>query len=172
MNIFSLLLKREWEFVFLLTPVRSIKSRSSSGVMGVRLNSGDQVYRGFHTIQSEKEAKLFTVSSKGYGKVTSVNEIRAISRGGKGVKLHKLTERTGQSLAGALLVLPSQQILLVTNKGQTIRFSCEDVSQKGRHTQGVKIIRLKEQEYVTGASVIDEIEKDSDDSDQTSNPIQ
>ncbi len=156
---------------FPIDSVRSIKSRSSSGVTGVRLNTGDQVI-GVHAIQSEKEAKLFTVSSKGYGKVASIDEIRAISRGGKGVKLHKLTERTGLDLADALLVLPSQQILLVTNKGQTIRFSCEDISQKGRHTQGVKIIRLKEEEYVTGASVIDEMEKVSDDSDESSDPIQ
>ena len=146
---------------FPIDTVRSIKSRHSSGVAGVRLNSGDEVI-GVHAIQPEKSAKLFTVSSKGYGKVTSVGEIRTISRGGKGVKLHKLIDRTGLNLADALLVLPSQQILLVTNKGQTIRFSCEDVSQKGRHTQGVKIIRLKEQEYVTGVSVIDEVEKLSD----------
>lgn len=148
---------------FPIDTVRSIKSRHSSGVTGVRLNSGDEVI-GVHAIQPEKSVKLFTVSSKGYGKVTSVDEIRVISRGGKGVKLHKLIDRTGLNLADALLVLPSQQILLVTNKGQTIRFSCEDVSQKGRHTQGVKIIRLKEQEYVTGISVIDEMEKLSEDS--------
>jgi len=158
-----LITKRGMGVRFPIDVVRSIKSRSSSGVTGIRLNSGDEVI-GVHTIQSEKEARLFTVSSKGFGKVASVDEIRTISRGGKGVKVHKLTERTGLSLASALLVLPSQQILLVTNKGQTIRFSCEDVSQKGRHTQGVRIIRLKEQEYVTGASVIDEMESLSDDS--------
>ena len=148
---------------FPIDTVRSIKSRQASGVAGVRLNSGDEVI-GVHAIQPEKSVKLFTVSSKGYGKVTSIDAIRVISRGKKGVKLHKLIDRTGSNLADALLVLPSQQILLVTNKGQTIRFSCEDVSQKGRHTQGVKLIKLKEQEYVTGVSVIDEMEKLPEDS--------
>ena len=148
---------------FLIDTVRSIKSRSSYGVAGISLNSGDHVM-GVYAIQPEKEAKLFTVSSKGYGKVTSVDTIRAIARKGKGVKVHKLIDKTGLDLADALLVLPSQQILLVTNKGQTIRFSCEDVSQTGRHAQGVRLIRLKEQEYVTGVSVIDEVEKLEEDS--------
>ena len=90
---------------FLIDTVRSIKSRSSYGVAGISLNSGDHVM-GVYAIQPEKEAKLFTVSSKGYGKVTSVDTIRAIARKGKGVKVHKLIDKTGLDLADALLVLP------------------------------------------------------------------
>ena len=125
----------------------------------MKLRKEDKVI-GLHAIAKDSKSLLFTVSLKGYGKLTDLNTLRVIHRGGIGVKIHKLTSKIGSSLAGALIVKPWNQILIITNKGQNIRFSCEEVSKQSRHSQGIRLIRLKESEFVTGISVIDEIEKD------------
>ena len=135
--------------------VRMIKARSSSGVRGLQLNKEDRVI-GLHAVpQNTSQYTLLTVSRKGYGKLTPLDTIRVIQRGGKGVKIHKLTDKTGD-LAGALVIKPENQILIITNKGQNIRFSCQDVSQQSRHSQGVRLIRLKDGEFVTDINVIEE----------------
>ena len=137
--------------------VRLIKSRTSSGVKGMNLKAKDQVIN-LHSLPRATSSFLFTVSEQGYGKLTLLEQFRATHRGGVGVKVHKLTQKTG-NLAGSLIVEEHQQILMVTNKGQTIRFSCQDVSRQGRMAQGVRLIRLKTEERVTGISIIDETGK-------------
>ena len=139
---------------FSVDSVRLIKSRGSYGVKGMNLSKEDQVI-SLHTVEENEKLRLVTVSTSGYGKMTELSDFRRIQRGGKGVKVHKLTEKTGK-LADTLLVHSNQQMLIMTNKGQTIRFSCKDVSEQGRLTQGVRLIRLKDQEYVTGVSLVDE----------------
>ena len=141
---------------FSLEDVRTMKGRSGFGVRGMSLKKGDQVI-GVHAVNDSSRLCLFTVSQGGYGKISDISGIRRIKRGGKGVFIHRLTEKTGD-LAGALMVDISSQIFLVTNKGQSIRFSCQDLSQKDRRTQGVRLIRLKEGEFVTGISQIIDID--------------
>ena len=135
--------------------VRGVASRTAYGVRGIQLRSNDRVI-GVHSFLNEEDVQLLTVSQGGYGKLTPLNTIRTVRRGGIGVKLHKLTERVGESLAGALLAKSDSQVLVMTNKGQNIRISCEDISKQGRFSQGVRLIRLKEGETVTGISLIDE----------------
>ena len=143
---------------FSLEAVRLIKTRASIGVRGIKLNKEDKV-KALHAI--EQDVLLLTVTKNGYGKKTPVSEFRTIQRGGKGVVAHSLNDKTGD-LAGSLAVRGDQQMLVVTNKGQTIRFSVLDVSQTGRSTQGVRLMRLKEGEYITDVSLIDEGEFPSD----------
>ena len=139
------------------TDIRSM-GRTARGVKGMKLKNEDKI-KGVYAIDKNEKQSLFTVSKNGYGKITDLNSLRVTRRGGQGVRIHKFTERTGFGLSGALLVYPYQQILLVTNKGQTIRFSCQELSQKGRHTQGVRLMRLKEGEYITGISQINEMDQ-------------
>ena len=142
---------------FDLDSVRQIKTRASMGVRGIKLNEGDKV-KGLHSVTNENTL-LLTVTQNGFGKKTLVSEFRKIQRGGKGVVAHSLNQKTGE-LAGSLVVRDDQQMLVVTNKGQSIRFFVSDVSQTGRSTQGVRLMRLKEGERITDMSLIISEEQD------------
>ena len=137
---------------FSLDSVRLIKTRASIGVRGIKLNKDDKV-EALHSIPKEKDTLLLTVTKNGYGKKTPTSEFRRIQRGGKGVVAHKLNSKT-RDLSGSLVVHNDQQMLIVTNTGQTIRFSVSDVSQTSRSTQGVRLMRLKQGEYITGVTLI------------------
>ncbi len=149
---------------FSLDSIRLIKTRASIGVRGMRLNKGDKV-KALHSVSKDQETLLLTVTQNGYGKKTLISEFRKIQRGGKGVVAHSLNNKTGE-IAGSLVVHDDQQMLVVTNTGQSIRFEVSDVSQTGRSTQGVRLMRLKDGEHITDVTLVDDeksefIEQDS-----------
>ena len=86
---------------------------------------------------------VLVVSEKGYGKRTKVDEYRYTNRGGKGVKTINVTEKTGK-LVGLLAVDENQDLMITCKSGVTIRMKVVDISEQGRATQGVKLIRLDE----------------------------
>lgn len=139
---------------FLNKEVRLIKSRSASGVRGISLKNQDQVV-AMHTLPTNTPYLLFTVTKKGYGKLSAPDTIRLISRGGKGVKVHGVNDKTGD-VAATLVVLPTDQVLIVTDKGQSIRIMCKDVSVQGRSASGVRLMKVKEGEVVTDISIVEE----------------
>lgn len=161
-----ILTKKGMGVKFLNKDVRLIKSRSSSGVRGITLKPEDKVI-AMHNIAEDPSLLLFTVSEKGYGKLSQLDSIRLISRGGKGVRVHGLSNKTGD-VAATLVAQPENQVLIVTNKGQSIRISCKDVSTQGRAASGVRLMKLKEEEFVTGMSIIDEDETDATETESTS----
>jgi DNA gyrase subunit A len=117
--------------------VRSM-SRSATGVRGVNLREGDEVI-GASRITDDQE--VLVITEKGYGKRTLASEYPTKGRGGKGIKTANITEKNGQ-LAGLVTVNGDEDIMVITDTGVMIRTSVADISQTGRATLGVKIMRL------------------------------
>ena len=124
--------------------VRSM-GRTASGVRGIRLRDNDYVV-GSDIIAADDN--VFVISENGYGKQTPASEYPVKNRGGKGIKTINITTKNG-NLAGVTTVKGNEDILVMTNTGVTIRFNINSVSQTGRVTLGVKLMRLDK-----GAKVI------------------
>ena len=124
--------------------VRSM-GRSAAGVRGIRLREDDYVV-GMDILHPESE--VLVITEKGYGKRTSAAEYPVKGRGGKGIKTVNITNKNG-NLTGLTTVTGEEDIMLITNKGVIIRFSIDSVSQTGRSTQGVRLIRLEEDALVS-----------------------
>ena len=117
--------------------IRSM-SRMAAGVKGVTLRDGDQVV-GAAAITENQEVLIIT--EKGYGKRTSATEYPTKGRGGKGIKTANITEKNG-NLAGIVTVSGDEDIMVITDTGVIIRTAVANISQTGRATQGVKVMRL------------------------------
>ena len=117
--------------------IRSM-SRMAAGVKGVTLRDGDQVV-GAAAITEDQEVLIIT--EKGYGKRTSATEYPTKGRGGKGIKTANITDKNG-NLAGIVTVSGDEDIMVITDTGVIIRTAVANISQTGRVTQGVKVMRL------------------------------
>ena len=136
--------------------VRSM-GRSAAGVRGIRLRDDDYVI-GMDILKPDME--VLVITEKGYGKRTHAKEYPIKGRGGKGIKTVNITEKNGH-LVGLTTVSGEEDIMLVTNKGVIIRFELNSVSQTGRSTQGVRLIRLEEDALVSTMATID-VDEDDD----------
>ena len=117
--------------------VRSM-SRSASGVRGVNLREGDAVV-GTSRITDDQE--VLVITEKGYGKRTAASEYPTKGRGGKGIKTVKITEKNGL-LAGLATVNGDEDIMVITDTGVVIRTGVSNISQTGRSTLGVRVMKL------------------------------
>ena len=117
--------------------IRSM-GRMAAGVKGVTLRDGDQVV-GAAAITDDQEVLI--ISEKGYGKRTSATEYPTKGRGGKGIKTANITDKNGH-LAGIATVSGNEDIMVMTDTGVIIRTAVANISQTGRATQGVKVMRL------------------------------
>ncbi len=97
------------------------------------------------------------VTQKGYGKKTLVSEFRETSRGSKGVKALNITEKNG-NIASVKVVNEDKELVIMTNTGTTMRMTLEQINTLGRVTQGVRLINLKENQYVSAISLVDKQE--------------
>ena len=131
--------------------------RTARGVKGVTLGKNDCVV-GMEVIPSDSDQTILIVTTGGYGKRTSMKEYRSQSRGGVGIITQKITDKVGE-VVSARLVTDAQHVMLTTNNGQSIRMKCSDISVLGRNTQGVRLINLKPDEYVTSIAILEDEEK-------------
>jgi len=169
--------------LFRETEVRSM-GRNAGGVIGMDLAKGDFVV-GMETVQPDfeviaKEHKkttqvldelendeikdslsslMLTVSEKGYGKRTPLADYRITSRGGKGVVNMKTTERNGQVVA-ALQVTEESDVMIITGHGKVIRVHANEIREAGRSTQGVRLLRLEDDDRIAAAAGILEEEEE------------
>ena len=125
--------------------------RTAAGVRGIRLRDEDYVV-GVAPITPEKE--VLVVTENGYGKRTSGGEYPVKGRGGKGIKTANITEKNGP-LAGLTTVDGDEDIMVITDKGVIIRFNVGDVSQTGRATLGVRLMRMEDESKVMTMAVIE-----------------
>src|SRR5436190_14784768 len=114
--------------------------RPATGVRGITLEPKDGVVALAAVVT---DATLLVAGENGIGKRTPFDEYRVQSRGGKGIITMKTTEKTG-CVVGALSVRDTDEIMLSTSQGQTVRTSCKDIRIAGRNTQGVKLINLNQ----------------------------
>jgi DNA gyrase subunit A len=99
--------------------------------------------------EGETSRTVLVVSEKGFGKRTAIDEYRFTNRGGKGVKTINVTEKTGK-LVGILDVAEKEDLMITCKSGVIIRMKVSDISEQGRATQGVKLIRLDEGDEIAG----------------------
>ena len=146
--------------------IRSM-SRMAAGVKGVTLRDGDQVV-GAAAITEDQEVLIIT--EKGYGKRTSATEYPTKGRGGKGIKTANITEKNG-NLAGIVTVSGDEDIMLITDTGVIIRTAVANISQTGRATQGVKVMRLDDSARIVTFALVEpeEVEQASEDQESGDN---
>lgn len=146
--------------------IRSM-SRMAAGVKGVTLRDGDQVV-GAAAITEDQEVLIIT--EKGYGKRTSATEYPTKGRGGKGIKTANITEKNG-NLAGIVTVSGDEDIMVITDTGVIIRTAVANISQTGRATQGVKVMRLDDSARIVTFALVEpeEVEQASEDQESGDN---
>ncbi len=131
--------------------------RGAIGVAGIQVDDDNDEVVGMICLNPVTDATktVMVVSEKGYGKRTAVDEYRYTNRGGKGVKTINVTEKTG-ALIGMLGVEETQDIMITCKSGVTIRMPVSGISEQGRATQGVKVIRLDEKDEIAAITKLDD----------------
>ena len=131
--------------------------RTASGVRGIRLRDEDYVI-GSAVLNEEQE--VLVITEKGYGKRTKASEYPIKGRGGKGIKTANIKEKNGP-LAGLTAVNGDEDILLITDKGVIIRFNVAGVSQTGRATLGVRLMKMEENTKVVTMAIVDKEDEET-----------
>lgn len=147
--------------------------RNATGVKGITLDDDDDV---IDMDVIKPNAEVLIVTANGYGKRTPVDEYRIQSRGGKGIKTHNVTDRSGH-VVGLKVVEPEEDLMIITTSGIIIRTEMKGISVMGRYTQGVKLIRLSENEQVGSVAKCppnedEDVEEDMDEHDITDEQVE
>lgn len=131
--------------------------RGAIGVAGIEVDDQNDEVIGMICVSHEEQnmRTVLVVSEKGFGKRTAVEEYRMTNRGGKGVKTINVTEKTG-TLVGMLAVAEQEDLMITCKSGVTIRMKVSDISEQGRATQGVKLIRLDEGDEIAAITRLDD----------------
>lgn len=127
--------------------------RAARGVRGVRLRPNDRVV-GMDIVTADGDEKLLVMSVNGYGKVTKAANFPSHKRGGVGIKAGVVTAKTGPIIAVRTLEIDSGEVLIISDKGQTIRIGLKDIPTLGRTTQGVRVMRLAEGDEVSSLGLM------------------
>ncbi|MBI9066256.1 MAG: DNA gyrase subunit A [Salinivirgaceae bacterium] len=134
--------------------------RTASGVRGINLAKGDEVI-GMICIENESE-DILVVSENGYGKRSNIADYRITKRGGKGVKTLNITEKTGKLIA-LKGVIDTDDLMIITKNGLTIRLAVEKLRVMGRATQGVRLINLKNNDQIAAVEFVASDGKEDED---------
>jgi DNA gyrase subunit A len=135
--------------------------RVARGVRGIRLRAGDQVI-GMDIV--EENSSIFVISEQGYGKRTKISQFTAHARGGVGIRSAVVNKKTG-TLVGvkSLTGDDTQEVIIISKNGQTIRLGLKDIPELGRATQGVRIMRLNDGDCVVSLALVDKQPVDEED---------
>jgi DNA gyrase subunit A len=131
--------------------------RGAIGVSGIEVEHEGEEVVGMICVnpETQKDRTVLVVSEKGYGKRTPVDEYRITNRGGKGVKTISVTDKTGK-LVGMVDVSEKEDLMITCKSGITIRMNVAAISEQGRATQGVKLIRIEEGDEIAALTKLDE----------------
>ena len=145
--------------------------RATRGVRGIRLRTGDTVV-GMDIVR--EGSVLLVMMENGYGKRTKVDQFATHARGGVGIKAGVVTAKTGKTVDVRAITDPRDDIVVVSTQGQIIRLSLEGISLIGRATQGVRIMRMKDDDKVASVALVGEAQLESEiaEGDQTAEPVE
>ena len=144
--------KNGQSITFKESDVRSM-GRTAGGVRGISMDDKDEVV-GADAVQSEKDFFLLNMGEKGYGKKTEVKNYRVQKRGGSGIKTFKVTDKTGKLMVSTVVGPETKEMIAISQKGQVIRTSLDQVPVIGRQTQGVRIMRLKDGDKIASLTCL------------------
>lgn len=133
--------------------------RTAKGVRGIKLAQGDSVIGMEQAERDGEQPDVLSVCENGYGKRTEFSEYRTQNRGGSGVITIKTTQRNG-CVAGIKLVDESKDLMVITEKGMAIRIRCEEIRSVGRNAQGVRLVRLEENDKISRVAPVVKEEED------------
>jgi DNA gyrase subunit A len=135
--------------------------RGAIGVGGIEVDDASDEVVGMICVNKQQieSGNVLVVSEKGFGKKTPIDEYRITNRGGKGVKTINITEKTGY-LVGMLDVTDENDLMITCKSGVTIRTSVESIREAGRATQGVKLIRIDEDDSIAAITKLDKFEEE------------
>jgi len=139
------------------TAVRSM-GRTARGVRGIRLRDKQQVM-SMRIIVADSDESVMLATAKGFGKRTAIEEFPVHGRGGQGVIAIQTSDRNGE-LVGAILAGDDDDVMLISNSGTLVRTPAAEISQLGRNTQGVRVIRLDTEEQLVGLAQVQAVEDD------------
>jgi DNA gyrase subunit A len=139
--------------------------RNTSGVKAIELEETDEVV-GLTSTDPERE-QVLAICERGYGKRTPLSEFRVQNRGGKGIILIDCSDRNGP-VVGLALVKPGDEVMLITDRGQIIRTTVDDIRETGRNAQGVRVMNVDEGERVVAVEAINERTSDDSPTDEES----
>ena len=141
--------------------------RTSTGVRGIKLAPGDEVV-GFIVVRSV--STLLVVTDKGYGKRSNIDDYRITNRGGKGIKTIKAGDKNGKLIA-LMEVNDKDELVIISHQGMVIRQGVKDIRVMGRNTQGVRVIRLKENDSIADIAkvVVDDVEPNGNGKNESNN---
>jgi DNA gyrase subunit A len=138
--------------------------RVARGVRGIRLRTGDQVI-GMDIV--EEDSSIFVISGQGYGKRTKIAQFTPHKRGGVGIRSAVVNKKTGDLIGvKALSGHDTQEVIIISQNGQTIRLGLKDIPDLGRATQGVRIMRLNDGDRVVSLALVDKVEDDEVDEEE------
>ncbi len=139
--------------------------KTAAGVRGIRLSDGDKV---IGMITAGIGGSILTVTDKGFGKRSDIRDYRLTRRGGKGIKTIKTTSRTGKMIA-IMEVIDNDDLMIITANGVVIRQHIKNIRVIGRNTQGVKLLKLDESDFIADiAKVVKEEEDDNNNKEEIS----
>ncbi len=141
------------------TKVRSM-GRTAAGVRGISMDEKDEVV-GMITVVNE-DSNVMVVSENGYGKRSSVEDYRITNRGGKGVKTINVTDKTGKLIA-IKDVTDEDDLMIINRSGIVIRMAIEQLRVMGRATQGVRLIKLGDKDYIAAVAKVRRMEEEEED---------
>ncbi len=126
--------------------------RASRGVRGIRLRANDRVI-GMDIVQ--EGSSIFVISQSGYGKRTKVAQFTPHARGGVGIRSAVVNSKTGSLIGVKTLIDDTQEVIIISSQGQTIRLGLKNIPELGRATQGVRIMRLNDGDEVVSLALVD-----------------
>lgn len=129
--------------------------RSAAGVRGIKLKKDDYIVGMLTTAQENlKKNTVMIITEKGYAKQTKLSSYKIQGRGGSGLKTAKITSKNGKIINARKITEECEEILAMSQKGQTIRLKINDITTQGRATQGVRIMRLKSGDNVAAVALV------------------
>jgi DNA gyrase subunit A len=132
--------------------------RTATGVRGITLAGPKDEVIGMIAV-NDPETTILVVSEKGYGKRTDIEDYRVTNRGGKGVKTIQITDKTGD-LIGIKDVVDADHLMIINKSGLTIRMEVKDLRVMGRATQGVRLIKLNDEDEIASIAKIEDVKEE------------
>lgn len=131
-----------------------VMGRTASGVKGVALKKEDKTVKMDIIDAEAKEAKLLIVTANGFGKKTEIKQYKVQKRGGSGIKTASINEKTGDIVAAQVIQGDEGDVIAISQKGNALRSNLKDIPTQGRVTQGVRIMKLSNNNRVVSMACV------------------
>ncbi len=128
--------------------------RAAGGVRAMRLDKGDFVIAAEAVSKAANNPMILGITANGYGKKTALSEYKIQGRGGSGIKTAKITPKTGKLIASRVVTPEDEEVVAISKKSQVIRTGIAEISELGRQTQGVRIMKLREGDSIASLVIL------------------